>query len=171
MVQAVNRILKWLKAFQWSWYELARAVFFFIIFAVISAAGAYFLNQEVIFEKRLSASSSYDLSLPAIPLSTRKQNTQILQQIDEKHIFTAPFEETANPSGDERLKLQETLARLRLVGIVANTPPRVMIEYSDGNQTFYLSEGETFLNGIRVDKIERGFVLLDIGGQTFELYL
>jgi len=170
-VRAQSGLAAHIKSLKYHWYDVIRFCLFLVMLAILGASLVYFFNREAIFARRLPAAASYDLSLSAIPLAAPEQNAPILRIIEKKHIFTAPAEVPLAPSADESLKLQKELARLRLVGVVADSPRQAMIEHRDSHQTFYLSEGETFLGGIRVDKIERGIVLLDIYGQTFELYL
>lgn len=171
LLQVKRRLSLLISGLKQSWYDFFRFCLFLIMFLILAGGIIYFFNREAIFAGRLPENISYDLSLPAIPLARQGPDASLLRLIDEKHIFTGPIEKPVELAEDERLKLQDKFAKLRLAGIILDSPPKAIIEYSEGKKTFYLSEGESFLGGIRVDNIKRGLVLLDICGQTFELYL
>lgn len=62
-------------------------------------------------------------------------------------------------------------ARLTLIGIVAGEPAQAIIEDAQSHKTFFVSVGQSLIEGLVVEEIRENRVVLDLRGETIELSL
>ncbi len=155
--------------------KISRSLKFYlriVIIALCLSGFLYFCNKELIFKKRLPKVSDSDSKSHTPFLSKKADYSAFLQQIANKNIFAVAYAtEVIDASGIDMKKVKKVINGLRLVGIMVDQPKKVMIESKQAQKTFYLAEGEKFLEGIVVEKIEKSSVVLDAYGQKFDLYL
>jgi len=60
---------------------------------------------------------------------------------------------------------------LKLVGIISTKPLRAVINDLKDNKTYYLEEGGSISDIIRVDEIKKDSIVIECYGERFELYL
>ncbi|MFC1593920.1 hypothetical protein ACFL38_01170 [Candidatus Omnitrophota bacterium] len=89
------------------------------------------------------------------------------QQLGTRDIFKSHFlsDDTDLYSKDN---LDKLLKSIKLVGIMLDEVPQVIIEDTKEKKTYFLSEGET-LNQFRVEEILEGKVVLSFEGEEIEL--
>jgi len=71
------------------------------------------------------------------------------------------------PSGSANL----LASRLTLMGIIAGNPGQAIIEDSQTKKTFFVSPGQTVVDGAVVDQVLDNRVILDLQGEKIELTL
>src|SRR3989338_7319185 len=91
-----------------------------------------------------------------------------LKGIQGRQIFSGaePTREQA-PTGEINLDL---IKNINLVGVIAGDNPQAVIEDKKAQKTYYVSKGE-FVNGLQLEEIHSGKIILNYKGQRFELYL
>ncbi|MCK5393125.1 MAG: hypothetical protein KAI91_02215, partial [Candidatus Omnitrophica bacterium] len=98
--------------------------------------------------------------------------SSFLKEIKNKEVFVLPKIDnkfkTPIVNKDELNKIKDNL---RLVGIISEGTYKVIIEDIRMKKTFYIKEGEVFLEKIKVIKIGNNSVILNCFGEEFELYL
>lgn len=62
-------------------------------------------------------------------------------------------------------------ARLTLIGIVAGEPAQAIIEDSQTHKTFFVSVGQSLIEGLVVEEVRENRVVLDLRGEKIELSL
>lgn len=62
-------------------------------------------------------------------------------------------------------------ARLTLLGIVAGDPPQVVIEDSETKKTYFVSTGQSVVEGAVVEQVLDNRVILDLAGEKIDLSL
>ena len=131
----------------------------------------YFFQKNYFFEKRLPQESIGKKESGLLFQKQQKDYQEFLNKHKAKDIFVAGFKEEAKTSDADRNKILKAIEGLRLVGVIAGEPTRVMIEDTKLQRTFYLKQGESFLENITVEKIGKSSVILNSYGEKFELYL
>ncbi len=139
-----------------------------IIFLVLIYAIVSFFNKEYFFEKRLPRISQEDSELRSLSQRTKSNYVTFLKDIQTRDIFTPAYADLGSNSGEDFAKIVENLT---LVGIIAGSPAKVIIEDKLTQKTFYLREGEGFLEDVGVESIGQDSVILNLRGKTFELFL
>lgn len=148
----------------------------FVVSIVSLAYGisSVFFEEEKFFKKESAQGISAVLESTPVPIERKKHQdySSFLRQIQNRDIFIAPAaEKTVSASGAEFEKLKKIIEGLRLVGIKSGAVPKVIIEDTLGKKTFYLKEGDSFCGNILIEKINKGSVMLNGKGESFELYL
>ncbi len=82
--------------------------------------------------------------------------------------LTAPTTSAAPRPSQEAKALA---ARLSLLGIVAGTPSQAIIEDSQTTKTFFVSVGQSVVDGLVVTDVGQNRVTLDLSGEKIELSL
>lgn len=148
---------------------------FFAVAVIYSAYLIYavFFNKRQVLDVSALLSAGKDLKL----LSPVKENIgkdyrQFLNEVERRDLFASPYieEETVAPKAD-RKDLNKIVENLRLVGIRSGAPLKAIIEDKQMSKTFYLGEGDSFLDNVRVEKIGKDSVILNCYGESFEIYL
>lgn len=149
-----------------------------LFFAVTVIYSAY-LIYAVFFNKRqgldvsalLSAGKDLKLLSP-VKENIGKDYRQFLNEVERRDLFASPYveEKIVVPKVD-RKDLNKIVENLRLVGIRSGVPLKVIIEDKQMGKTFYLGEGDSFSDNVRVEKIGKDSVVLNCYGESFELYL
>ncbi|MBU1122208.1 MAG: hypothetical protein ABIH71_05190 [Candidatus Omnitrophota bacterium] len=110
--------------------------------------------------------------VPSVIDRERQDYSQFLRQIQSRDIFTAVVvEKGVSASGAQLDKIKKIIEGLRLVGIKSGAVSKVIIEDTGAGKTSYLKEGDSFSEGIVVEAIGKDSVILNGGGESFELYL
>lgn len=152
---------------------LREFLFSIIIFLCI------YINYSI-FIKRDYRKNEQILQIPDSPAKVVKESVRreqkdyslFLKKIEKSQIFSSPYPKKTSPvSKVDRKKLEKIIKNLSLVGIVSGKHPRVAVEHKKSRKSFYLKEGEEFLEGIKVEKIKNGVVILKFDGEEFELSL
>lgn len=140
----------------------------------------YFIYVIIYFSFKKESPLERDIISPSLPsraLSSsiqrkKKDYSLFLQEIKNKSIFTSPYLEERSTSSEVDLKkVKEIIENLKLRGIIYKAPKRAIIEDKMTGRSFYLKEGEVFLENIQIEKIENDSVILNAYGEKFELYL
>ena len=71
------------------------------------------------------------------------------------------------PSGSAKL----LASRLTLMGIVAGSPAQAIIADSQTNKTYFVTAGQSVVEGAVVEQVLENHVVLDLGGEKIELVL
>jgi len=97
---------------------------------------------------------------------------QFITRISSKDVFAdcGPRQSAVQPELQGK-KLEEIKGSLRLSGIIAGDPMKVMIEDKNKGESFYLKEGEVFLEDISVERIDKDSVILRYYDEEFKLDL
>lgn len=144
------------------------------VFLLISAAysGYYtFQLKDSFFEKKFSqARRGGDISSLLLE-SKIKDYSSFLGLISKRDIFALSRRDSPSEPKVDRQKINKVIENLRLVGIKSGDSNRVIIEDKQNRKTFYLKQGDVFLDNIKVDKIGKDSVILNFYGEDFELYL
>jgi len=62
-------------------------------------------------------------------------------------------------------------ARLSLIGVIAGEPPQAIIEDSQTKKSFFVTAGQSLIEGLMVKEILENRVVLDLYGERIELSL
>ncbi|UCD15539.1 MAG: hypothetical protein JSV34_00365 [Candidatus Omnitrophota bacterium] len=157
-------------------FALGLAVKLLFVIVIVSLAfvvSSAFFEKEKFFKKESAEGISAVLEQePLFVERERKDYSQFLNQLQRRDVFTPIyFEEAAPVSGVDRQQIKKIIESLRLVGIKWGAVPKVIIENARMGKTFYLKEGDSFSENIKVEKIGKDSVLLNCSGESFELYL
>lgn len=151
---------------------LIRLFFILITLSLIYVVSSIFLRKDSFYEQKVLPIPTTSKPIENPMIEERRDYSFFLEEIEEATIFAAPriLNETSGPKL-ERQELTKKIEQLRLVGIMPKDPPRAMIEHTGMGKTFYLEEGETFLDNIKVEKIGVNSIILNCYGEEVELYL
>jgi len=87
-------------------------------------------------------------------------------------LFTASASAAAFAAPGAQSSLAKQLAsRLTLMGIVAGEPPQAIIEDSQTQRTYFVTVGQTVVEGAVLEQVLESRVVLDLGGEKIELAL
>jgi type II secretory pathway component PulC len=150
---------------------LRKILFIFIIASLVYAVPSFFSNQHYIFKDTASSSAFSAKSLPQIKPASAKDYTAFLRDVENKKVFTPSLVSKPALVKVDRKKLSRLISNLRLAGIISGQVRKAIIEDKKTKTTFHLRQGESFLDSIRVKKINKDSVILDFQGEDFELYL
>jgi type II secretory pathway component PulC len=128
-----------------------------------------FFNKNYFFEKRLPQVSLEAADGDSPDDAAKKDYVSFLKDIGSRDIFTPAYALDAGSSDDE--EFARIMERLTLVGVIAGPPKKAIVEDRQTNRTFYLREGEIFLENIGVEQIDKDSVIFNMKGRGFELYL
>lgn len=104
-------------------------------------------------------------------IAEKKDYGLFLEKIKNRQIFAiADAQEVPSKKAGQE-ELNQIAENLKLVGVMLKEPRKVIIEDRKTGGSLYLKEGESFLGGVKVEKIETDLVSLSYGGETFELHL
>lgn len=109
---------------------------------------------------------------PDIKTEPQFQQTPVefyLKDIQDRQIFSGS---ATQPQIEKPLASvsQDFIKDLKLVGIISGDKPQAVIEDKKAEQTYYLSQGQSF-GELTVEDIKEGKVILNYRGYKFELYL
>lgn len=148
---------------------LKRFLLILIILAIISFIfSAHY--KDYFLEKKLFRVLETDQSLPTVSQRKQLDYASFLKEVEKKNIFSPPPQKIVEP-GIDKNELIKVIEGLTLVGIISEIPQKAIIEDKKTGKSFYLKEGEAFLENIELIKIEKDFVILNFYGEKFELYL
>lgn len=91
-----------------------------------------------------------------------------------KSLFTAPLAQAVTPSAvavAPSVQASKLAARLTLLGIVSGEEPQAIIEDSQTQKTYFVSEGQAVVDGAIVESIGSNRIVLNFLGETIELNL
>ncbi len=89
-------------------------------------------------------------------------------------LFTAPLAHAVTPGTvavAPSVKASKLAARLSLLGIVSGEQPQAIIEDSQTQKTYFVSEGQTVVDGAILESVNSNGVVLNFLGETIELNL
>lgn len=143
-----------------------------ILLAVIFLADLIFIRPYKKVDMIIAQSREASGRTPAASTGQVAQSadySKYSQDIASKKIFGASLAGQGGPSqivtGEDDL-----LKDVGLVGIMPGDAPQAIIEDKKNERTYYLKRGESF-NGIVVDDIADGKVVLDYDGRKLTLFL
>lgn len=90
-----------------------------------------------------------------------------LQGVEGRDIFTAP---AALADGSAHVAAREVLKDIHVVGIITGDDSQAVIEDRKLEKTYYVTKGQV-VNGLRIEDIQAGKIIVNCQGQRFELYL
>ncbi|MFH1768780.1 MAG: hypothetical protein ABH858_06445 [Candidatus Omnitrophota bacterium] len=144
------------------------AIFVSFLYLVISL---FLVDRESWHKKVLSIFPALETT-GVFSHDKERDYSAFMREIENKKIFAPLYVEKKEAKAEvDRDKLNKIIENFRMVGILPKDPRRVIIEDQRLGKTFYLKEGESFLDNITVKKIEKGSVILNYYGEEFELYL
>ncbi|MBN3039954.1 MAG: hypothetical protein JW867_02380 [Candidatus Omnitrophica bacterium] len=156
-------------------FILLKRILFLCIFTILIGAVIYFFNIDFFLNMRLPEMTPEAKAANVVRSPKQVQYQQFLRKIEQRDIFAPAYkeeiEQAVKDPGPDKEKISKIIAGLRLVGIIAGEPLKVMIENTKDQQTFYLKKGENFLEGITIESIQDNSVILKANGESFELYL
>lgn len=149
-----------------------KKIVIFIFFTACAWAGYGFMFPAYYFPIQDENASAHKPVRQVMPKDAAAQDYgKFLGAVDSKKIFAAPAPKTEKAPVRKNKEAEDLIKNLNLVGIIAGTPPRAIIENKKNNQSFYLSPGSELAEGIVVDNIGSGSVSLSCQGHKFELNL
>ncbi|UCC95459.1 MAG: hypothetical protein JSW40_01590 [Candidatus Omnitrophota bacterium] len=154
--------------------NLLRKIFFIaIILSLAYVSIPIFLKKNYSFEDDLSKPPSSSKEPQKYSPESKRDYQRFLREIATRAIFalSAPEKKPPRTTGIEEDKISKIIESLKLVGIISTDTKRAMIEDTKTQKSFYLKEGESFLENIIVEEIKKDSVILNCYGREFELYL
>ena len=132
-----------------------------------------FMDKDRAFASLLTRKASFaaaSIEHKGVRLKQEKDYLAFLKKVEEKNIFSLPrIKEAKGRPKVERSQLEQVVKNLRLVGILKNDSLKAIIEDTAKNNTFFLAEGDSFLDDIRIEKIGKDRVIVYYKGERFEL--
>ena len=153
---------------------------FWYIFAIVIIMGliAYVANEVVSYKPTLVVA---DHGAPAkddakdVPNSeqniiptTDKSLESYLSAAESRDLFLGPWEKeenSGNPNGEPQLNLSD---EVKILGIVLDKDPKVIVEDVKAGQTFFLSKGEA-IKGAQLIEIQEDRAIFSYNGKKIEL--
>ena len=135
---------------------------------------AYTLTLPGDYSPTLTASQAAGrpVNMNKTDIKTTKDYGSFINDIQTREVFAAGFQEQTAVQTKEADKTLSSLKRnLKLVGVIKDTPKTAVIEHTGLQRSFYLKQGQSFLEGIVVEKIAEDFVVLKFQGEHIEFYL
>ncbi len=148
--------------------------FLFLVLLVSGFYVAYTLSLQQTYPSAFHSDQISDMpsDVRSREVKSSKDYESFLSQIQRRELFAPVYEEQAGAGSEAANKILSDLKRnLKLVGVIKNTPKKAVIEHIDLHQSFYLSEGESFLEGVVVEEIKDDSVRLRFNGEHIEFYL
>jgi len=105
---------------------------------------------------------------PAAPASASS-----LASLATRPLFTG-VEAGSQPAHANRKTSQEASAmagRLSLIGVVEGTPSQAIIEDAETKKTYFVSAGQSVVEGVMVESVSERQVVLDLNGEKITLSL
>lgn len=68
-------------------------------------------------------------------------------------------------------KIAELVERLQMVGFLSDDPAKAIVQDKKSSKTFYLKQGDVFLDGVKVNNITKNSITIEYYGEIFDLYL
>ncbi len=143
---------------------------FVVIVGLLFYNISFIFAKDYLFKKRLPEMSNRSSQAQALSQETESDFSAFLKETETKKVFAAVQATKAASSGVDQEKVAKIIEALKVVGIIDGKPQKAIIEDTKSGKSFYLKEGESFLENIQVQKIEGSTVVLDSYGQEFELY-
>lgn len=104
-----------------------------------------------------------------IQIPKQKPFSYYQSRIDKRNIFRSPWEKPkAGTSGQQSGPISDLANEFKIVGIVVDDSPNVILEDVKTNETFFVAEGES-IKGATIEKIEEDKVIFIYNGETIEL--
>ena len=153
------------------WAGLPRAISGLLGVVIIVEVGLLIFNG-------LKPAPIIDLSNLESGASKAPQTLPQLRPVMSAHatrpLFPAPLARTVTPSAvavAPSVEASKLAARLSLLGIVSGEQPQAIIEDSQTQKTYFVSEGQMVVDGAIVESINSNGVVLNFLGETIELNL
>lgn len=113
-----------------------------------------------------SSATSIRTAEKKVPIET-KNYSYYSSKLSGRSLFTGgPY----SSSAPEELSDDEASDNIGLVGIMPGNNPQAIIEDKKAQKTYYLIKGQS-INGITVDDVKEGNVILDYKGRKLTLFL
>ena len=77
----------------------------------------------------------------------------------------------ADPAELRRKAAAQLAVRLTLLGIVSTIPPQAIVEDSQTKKTYFVTTGQSVVEGAVVEEIKEGQIILDLEGEKITLNL
>ena len=152
-------------------HVIVKTLLILIIISSMYVTSSFFLRTDLPYKEKLPPLPA-TLKIVKKPIKgERKDYATFLRNIEGKALFASYVQDTSPLPDVNRKELSKKIEQLKLVGIMPKDPPLAMIEHTAMGKTFHLKEGETFLEDIKVEKIEPNSVILNYHGEEVELYL
>ncbi len=134
----------------------------YLIFSLIYP-GVFLRNIKL---PKPSLEKAVDLS--AQPKSESKTCEFYLNGVGERQIFARFGKQDMDSPA---INLNSNLIKdINLVGIISGADPQAIVENKKINKTYYLRKGQ-FIEGIQIEDIQEGKIILNFKGQKYELYI
>jgi hypothetical protein len=145
-------------------------LFFLIVLSTAYVLFVYYTKQYSFAALPFVAGDNSGSTAPIVSY-TPSDYSEFINQIAGKKIFAASYaEQTPLVSGPDREALGRITQELTLTGVIPGDAPQVVIEDKKSQRSFYLKEGESFLDNITVESIGTSSCILNYQGESFELY-
>ncbi|MFH1504402.1 MAG: type II secretion system protein N [Candidatus Omnitrophota bacterium] len=144
-----------------------------IIVSLGITAYAFFFEGEGNFEKEIS--EALDKAQPSseyVLKASQYDYSKFLSELTNRKVFLSPyFKEPQAVSKVDRQQIGKVIENLRLAGIKSGKDKLAIIEDKRAEKVFYLKENDSFLEGIKIEKIKKDSIILNYQGEKYELYL
>ena len=139
-----------------------------LVLCVLLVAGLVWRGMQPVHLPPSTVAATVDLPPP--PAAPPALETQLFQQ---RQLFQSSMSSpsAATTSSNAQQEIQTATASLTLMGIVDGAPPQAIIADSKTQRSFFVKEGETFGDGMLVEKIKDGRVTLTYHGAHMDLQL
>jgi len=147
---------------------LKKTVFFLLVISFLYSLSSFFLKPTYTSEIDLEGQPSGEAELDKIMISSSRDCSRLLGSLQQKQMFAPLYREKRVAGG---VNPEEIIKNLKLVGIISTKPFRAVINDLKDNKTYYLEEGGSISDIIRVDEIKKDSIVIECYGERFELYL
>lgn len=147
-------------------------VFLSVGLAGYLAMGYFFFKKETIVVFNVDSEvSSEVIAGEEISLPEPKPFEFYKQKIEQRDLFEIPWKKMKTTVNRPKLKPAPTVdlsKQIKVVGIVLDADPTVIVEDLKTKQTFFLSQGESIKNAL-IEKIQEDKVIFKLGDDRIEM--
>ncbi|MFC1704075.1 hypothetical protein ACFL1E_04765 [Candidatus Omnitrophota bacterium] len=103
-----------------------------------------------------------------VQIETAQPFSYYSEQFEKRDIFKSRFFDTGDLESYGTDNLEKLLSAIKVVGIIVDETPQVIIEDTKEKKTYFLNEGD-FFNQFLVEEIQEGKAILSLEGEQIEL--